>query len=114
MKFGSTPAAALETTRASGSRLSAFSTSSLTTMMALAPSLRGELLPAVTVPPLRKIGWSFCSASMVESARGPSSFATTMDGPFFCGIETSASSASNSPAACAFEAFWCEASANAS
>ena len=45
-------------------------------MSAPAPSDVCELLPAVTLPLTAKTGFSFASASSVESARGPSSWFT--------------------------------------
>ena len=53
---GSTPADALLTIRASGSRPSSRARSSLATTTHAAPSLICDALPAVTVPPSRKIG----------------------------------------------------------
>ena len=43
------------------------------TMTAAAPSFRGQALPAVTVPPSRKTGFSCASPSTVVPGRGPSS-----------------------------------------
>ena len=66
----------IETTRASGSRPSSAAVSSLAITRQAAPSLRVEALPAVTVPPSRKTGFSFASFSSEVSARGPSSSLT--------------------------------------
>ena len=71
-------------------------------------------LPAVTVPPSGwNAGFSFSSASSVESERGPSS-AATMVSPFLPGTVTGTISSSNRPASCAAIARWCERSANSS
>jgi hypothetical protein len=48
------------------------------TSTAAAPSLSGQELPAVTLPPSLNAGSSCESFSSVELARGPSSFATTV------------------------------------
>ena len=64
---GSTPAAAREAIRASGSRPILSAARSSPIRAAAAPSFRGEALPAVTVPPSRKTGGSFESASIVVS-----------------------------------------------
>ena len=50
--------------------------SELMTMVIPAPSLVCDELPAVTVPFLRKIGFSLASASMEVPGRGPSSVVT--------------------------------------
>ena len=73
MIAGSTPATAVETTRASGFRPSSRARSASTSSTADAPSLMPGALPAVTVPPSRNAGRSFASASADVSARGCSS-----------------------------------------
>ena len=78
MTAGSTPATAVDTTRAIGRSPSARARSASTSSTADAPSLMPELLPAVTEPPsVRNAGRSFASASRLVSARGCSSRATT-------------------------------------
>jgi hypothetical protein len=57
-----------------------------------------EAFPGVTVPSLSKAGRRRASPSTLESARGPSSFATTIGSCFRCGTETGTISASNLPA----------------
>ena len=67
---GSTPATAVARTFTSGLRPSDLARSSLITSSAAAPSLSGELLPAVTVPmPGMNAGCSAASASRLASAR---------------------------------------------
>ena len=73
-------------------------------MIAAAPSLTPEALPAVTVPSGRTIGLSLASASMVV-ARGCSSWSTTTGSPLRCGIWTATISRASRPLACAFAAF---------
>ena len=70
---GSTPCAARETIRASGSTPSARAGRLVADSSAAAPSLSGEVLPAVTVPPATNAGLSFASFSSDVSARIPSS-----------------------------------------
>ena len=83
MTAGSTPATAVETTRASGLRPSARARSASTSSTAEAPSLIPELLPAVTDPPSgRNAGRSRASASRLVSARGCSSRSMTSGSPF--------------------------------
>ena len=76
---------------------------SLITTTAAAPSFSGHAFPAVTLPPGLKAGSSDASFSSVESARGPSSFATPSHG---------VSSRSKNPDACAATARSCERCAN--
>ncbi|MNJ49135.1 hypothetical protein D3C77_443520 [compost metagenome] len=71
---GSTPLSAKERKVASGVNPPASARSLLITITAAAPSLICELLPAVTVPPRLKLGFSPASASIVVSARTPSSW----------------------------------------
>ncbi len=47
---------------------------------AAAPSLSGQALPAVTVPPSLNTGFSAASFSIVVPGRGPSSLLTTVSG----------------------------------
>ncbi len=54
----------------------AFSSDMMST--AAAPSFSGQALPAVTVPPSRKAGWSWESFSIVVPGRGPSSRLTSV------------------------------------
>src|SRR5438046_1354966 len=67
------PAAAPPTMRTIAFSPSASARSSLMTSTAAAPSFSPDELPAVTVPPFRKTGGSFASASNDVSGRGPSS-----------------------------------------
>ncbi len=67
---GSTPTTAVATIRTSGFSPSSLAFSSDMISRAAAPSLSGELLPAVTVPiPGMNAGLSDARLSMVESAR---------------------------------------------
>src|SRR6267378_4274701 len=59
--------------RASGVRPRALARASLIITVEAAPSLMGELLPAVTVPLAWKAGFSLARASREVSARGSSS-----------------------------------------
>ena len=54
-------------------------------------------LPAVTVPSFLNAGFSFASASNVESERGDSSVLTITGSPFFCGISTGTIWAAKNP-----------------
>ncbi len=65
------------TTRASGCQPCFSAVSALHISTAAAPSLSGEELPAVTVPPALKAGLSLARASMVVSGRGGSSWVTS-------------------------------------
>src|SRR3990172_6868432 len=67
---GGTPAAAEATTRAIGRRPRRAAKVSLANTSAAEPSFRPELLPAVTVPSLRKAGFNRASDSTVVSRRG--------------------------------------------
>ena len=113
---GSTPAAALATTRARGARPISRAPRSEASRSAAAPSLRPDEFPAVTepAPSERKAGLSRASASRVVSGRRNSSSSTRRGSPFFCAISTAAISAANRPAARAAAAFCCDRSANAS
>src|SRR3990170_2762023 len=82
---GATPAAAEATTRAIGRRPRRPAKTSLASTSTAAPSFRPELLPAVTVPSLRKAGFSRPSDSIVVSRRGRSSTATGTGSPLRCG-----------------------------
>ena len=64
--------------RASGVMPSSLALVSLMTTTAAAPSLSGQALPAVTVPPSRKTGLRSASPSRVVPGRGPSSLVTTV------------------------------------
>ena len=114
MIAGSTPATAVEMTRASGLRPSSRARDASTSSTADAPSLIPELLPAVTVPPSRNAGRSFASASADVSARGCSSRETTIGSPFRWGTVIGTIWPSNRPASIAATAFCWDASANAS
>ena len=82
---GGTPATAAPTTRARGVRPLRFAASSEATIIAAAPSLTPEALPAVTVPSRRTIGFNFASASTLV-LRGCSSRSTTTGSPLRCGM----------------------------
>ena len=110
MMRGATPAVAMPTTRARGTRPWRDAARSLARTSAQAPSLTPEALPAVTVPSGRTTPFSLASASRLVS-RGCSSLATTTGSPFFCAIVTGTISPSKKPAFCAATAFCCEASA---
>ena len=114
MYAGSTPAAPVETTRASGSRPSCRAPSSVVTTRQAAPSLICEELPAVTVPPSRKTGRSLASFSKLVSGRGPSSEWIVTGGPFGWGASTVTISSSKRPASVAATARRCDSSAKAS
>ena len=123
MISGGTPRLAKLTKRASGVRPCSRTARSLARIRAPAPSLVCELLPAVTLPLAAKTGRSLPRPSSEVSGRAPSSRLTvrvlTRSSPVARSgvrsvISTGVVSASNSPAACAASAFWCEASAKAS
>ena len=78
MISGLSPETPDETIRASGVTPSSRALASLITTTAAAPSLSGQELPAVTVPPSRKAGASEESFSSDVSGRGPSSRDTTV------------------------------------
>ena len=78
MISGLRPVTPLATMRANGVMPSALALVSLITMTAAAPSLSGQALPAVTVPPSRKTGLRLARPSRVVPARGPSSLVTTV------------------------------------
>ncbi len=96
MISGSRAETPLETMRASGVMPSSLALVSDMTMTAAAPSLRGQALPAVMVPPSRNTGFSAARPSIVVPSRGPSSLVTTVPSsrvtgmisrsknPFFC------------------------------
>ena len=71
---------AMPSTRARGVRPWSFTASSLARMIAAAPSLTPDALPAVTVPGLRTMGFSLARPSSVVSGRGCSSL-STVTGP---------------------------------
>ncbi len=100
--------------RASGSRPSSLARSSLASTRHAAPSLSDDELPAVTVPPSRKIGLSLARRSRVVSGRGPSSEWTVTGSPFGWGTSIVTISSSKRPASAAATARRCDSSANAS
>ena len=73
MISGRRPATVEATIRARGFMPAACAFSSDMISSAAAPSLSGQALPAVTVPPSLKTGCSAVSFSIVVPARGPSS-----------------------------------------
>src|SRR5664280_2197270 len=77
MISGLRPDTPLATMRASGVMPSSRALVSLMTTTAAAPSLSGQALPAVMVPPSRKTGFRPASPSRLVPGRGPSSFVTT-------------------------------------
>ena len=78
MISGSRAETPLDTMRASGVMPSSLALVSDITMTAAAPSLSGQALPAVMVPPSRNTGLSAASPSTVVPSRGPSSLVTTV------------------------------------
>ena len=114
MIAGSTPATAVETTRASGRRPRDRASSASTTSVAAAPSLIPDEFPAVTDPPSRNAGRSLASASIEVSARGCSSRVTSTGSLFFCGTSTGTIWSSKRPPSIAATARWWDSSANAS
>ena len=103
MISGLRPVAAVLTIRASGVRPSSAALVSLMITTAAAPSLRGQQLPAVTVPSSRKTGLSWETPSRVVPGRGPSSVLTTVPS----GSVTGAISRAKKPWAMACSArFW--------
>ena len=106
-RCGSTPCAARDTIRASGSRPSFSAPFSSPMKRAAAPSLSGDELPAVTVPSLRNTGLSFPSFSIELSGRMPSSRSSSVSG-------TGTISPSNTPLSHAAAARWWLFSANSS
>ncbi len=85
MRLGSTPAVAVAITRARRRRAGGLHGVARGEQGAAAPSLRGTSCPLVTVPPSRKAGLSFDSASSEASARTPSSRSNRTGPPFFWG-----------------------------
>src|SRR5206468_8646620 len=73
MQDGSTPALAAARVLAIGRALSRWARDSDIITRHAAPSLRGDELPAVTVPSFSKAGFSAASFSRLVSARAPSS-----------------------------------------
>ena len=73
IKSGGTPATANPTMRAIGSAPNRAAMASDMTTVAAAPSDIWEAFPAVTLPPFRNTGRKRPSASILVSARGPSS-----------------------------------------
>ena len=112
ISFGSTPATAEATKRASGARPRRASPAAEARRTAAAPSFSPEELPAVTVPPvfspdfppdLRNAGASAARSAAVVDGRGCSSTSTRRGAPLPLrpAISTATSSAANRPAACA-------------
>ena len=89
--------------RASGGVPIFFALSAVVTIMAAAPSLMPDALPAVTVPSFLNAGFSAASFSAVVPARGYSSVSTRSGSPFLCGTSTGTISALKLPSwiACA-------------
>src|SRR3954468_3023527 len=95
---GSTPTTSQPTSRATTGRPSSPAARREATMIAAAPSVIPEALPAVTRPPSRKTGASLASEARVTPSRGCSSVSTWMS-PFFPGTVTGAISGAKRPAA---------------
>ena len=110
MISGLSPVTPLATMRASGVMPSSLALVSLITTTAAAPSLSGQALPAVTVPPSRKTGLRLASPSSVVPGRGPSSLVTTVPS----GEVTGMISRSKKPFSCDATARVCERRANSS
>ncbi len=89
---------------------SSFALVSLMTITAAAPSLSGQALPAVTVPPSRKTGCKAASPSSVVLGRGPSSLVTTVPSERVTGMI----SRSKKPFSWEATARVCDSSANSS
>ena len=100
MMRGATPALAMPSTRARGLRPYFCTASALARIIAAAPSLTPEALPAVTVLPSPLTGLSLARASAVVSARGCSSVSITVS-PFLPLITTGTISSAKKPACCA-------------
>ncbi len=83
-------------------------------IIAAAPSLTPEALPAVMVPGLRTNAFSLASPSAVVSGRRCSSWLTVTGPALPPGTTTGSISSLKKPAACALAARCCERSANAS
>ena len=113
MMRGGTPATADATMRARGTRPCFRAAASDATIVAQAPSLTPDALPAVTVPSGRTTPLSLASDSSVV-ARGCSSRSTTTGSPLREGTLTAAISSARRPAAIASAARCCERSAKAS
>ena len=94
MISGLSPVTPLATMRANGVMPSSRALVSLMTITAAAPSLSGQALPAVTVPPSRNTGLRPASPSRVVPGRGPSSLVTTSP----LGVVTGMISRSKKPA----------------
>ena len=92
--------------RASGVMPSALALVSLMTITAAAPSLSGQALPAVTVPPSRNTGLRLARPSSVVPGRGPSSLVTTVPS----GSVTGMISRSKKPFSCDSTARVCDSS----
>ena len=97
MRRGATPAVAMATTRARGSRPWRRAASADATTRAQAPSLTPEALPAVTLPPSRNGAGSLARRSIVVSGRGCSSVSTTTGSPLRRGTETGTISSASRP-----------------
>ena len=110
MISGASPDTADAMMRARGLSPSARARSSDITSTAAAPSLSGQALPAVTVPPGLNAGSSWASFSSVVPGRGPSSFSTSVPS----GSVTGVISRSKKPFFCASTARSCESLANSS
>src|SRR5665213_488777 len=81
MMRGATPAVVVAMIRARGVRPKRCAAACVASSSAHEPSLTGEALPAVTVPPLLTIGFRFPRPSSVLSARGASSTSTCSVAP---------------------------------
>ncbi len=90
---------ALAITRAIGGWPNARAASPLRTDSAAAPSLMPLEVAAVTVPSLRKAGFSLASASVVTPARGCSSIVNRVVPPLPSGTATGTNSSAKTPAA---------------
>src|SRR5579875_76818 len=97
MYDGSTAATAPPAMRARGRFPCRSAHAAEATSSAAAPSLMPDELPAVTVPPARNAGGSAARRSSVESGRGCSSVATTVDSPRAPGTVTGVISSANRP-----------------
>ena len=95
--FGSIPDVACPAILAIGSTPSDLARSAEVTTTADAPSLTPGALPAVTVPPSLKAGFSLPRDSSEVSSRTGSSVSKITGGPFLCLISTGTISSRNFP-----------------
>ncbi len=113
MMRGSTPATPVEMIRAIGRAPAASPAFLLATIIATAPSLMPEALPAVVTPSLNN-GRNLVSAAMSVCGRGCSSSATVTGPARPPGTSTAMISPAKNPSALAAAYFFCDPSAKTS